>query len=185
MNGFDSVEEALEELRNGKIILVTDDPDRENEGDFICAAEFATTENINFMATHGNASQWGNTYPSPQLILDDITEGNSYVCTEQDQIIATFYYKEGADPTYMRIYDGDWINDSRYGVVHRITSTGNVKGAASFCLNWALEQCGNIRIDTHRDNIVMQHLLDKNGFKYCGIVYVEDGTERIAYQKVV
>ena len=110
-----------------------------------------------FMATHGNASQWGN----------------------------TFYYKEGADPTYMRIYDGDWINDSRYGVVHRITSTGNVKGAASFCLNWALEQCGNIRIDTHRDNIVMQHLLDKNGFKYCGIVYVEDGTERIAYQKVV
>ena len=51
-----------------------------------------------FMATHGNASQWGNTYPSPQLILDDITEGNSYVCTEQDQIIATFYYKEGADP---------------------------------------------------------------------------------------
>ena len=53
MNRFDSVEEALEELRNGKIILVTDDPDRENEGDFICAAEFATTENINFMATHG------------------------------------------------------------------------------------------------------------------------------------
>ena len=54
MNRFDSVEEALEELRNGKIILVTDDPDRENEGDFICVAEFATTENINFMATHGN-----------------------------------------------------------------------------------------------------------------------------------
>ena len=107
-----------------------------------------------FMATHGNASQWENNYPSPQLILDDIT-------------------------------DGDWINDSCYGVVHRITSTGNVKGAASFCLNWALEQCGNIRIDTHRDNIVMQHLLDKNGFKYCGIVYVEDGTERIAYQKVI
>ena len=50
---FDTVEEALEELKNGKIILVTDDPERENEGDFICAAEFATTANINFMATHG------------------------------------------------------------------------------------------------------------------------------------
>lgn len=50
---FNTIEEALEELRKGKIILVTDDPDRENEGDFICAAEFATTENINFMATHG------------------------------------------------------------------------------------------------------------------------------------
>ena len=52
MEGFATVEEALEELRNGKLILVTDDEDRENEGDFICAAEFATTENINFMAMH-------------------------------------------------------------------------------------------------------------------------------------
>ena len=50
---FNTIEQALEDLRNGKIILVTDDEDRENEGDFICAAEFATTENINFMATHG------------------------------------------------------------------------------------------------------------------------------------
>ncbi len=50
---FDTVEEALEDLRNGKLILATDDPERENEGDFICAAEFATTENINFMAVHG------------------------------------------------------------------------------------------------------------------------------------
>lgn len=53
MFAFNTVEEALNELKNGKIILVTDDPERENEGDFICAAEFATTENINFMATHG------------------------------------------------------------------------------------------------------------------------------------
>lgn len=50
---FNTIEEALEDLRQGKIILVTDDPDRENEGDFICAAEFATTENVNFMAMHG------------------------------------------------------------------------------------------------------------------------------------
>ena len=53
MSQFNTVEEALADLRAGKIILVTDDPDRENEGDFICAAQFATTENINFMATHG------------------------------------------------------------------------------------------------------------------------------------
>lgn len=53
MRKFDTVEQALEELKKGKIILVTDDEDRENEGDFICAAEFATTENLNFMATHG------------------------------------------------------------------------------------------------------------------------------------
>ena len=53
MREFDTVEQALEELKKGKIILVTDDENRENEGDFICAAEFATTENLNFMATHG------------------------------------------------------------------------------------------------------------------------------------
>ena len=52
MEQFNTIEEALEELRQGKIIMATDDPDRENEGDLICAAEFATTENINFMATH-------------------------------------------------------------------------------------------------------------------------------------
>ena len=49
----DTVEQALEDIRQGKIVMVIDDPDRENEGDFICAAEFATPENINFMATHG------------------------------------------------------------------------------------------------------------------------------------
>ena len=53
MAQFHTIEQALEDLRQGKLILVTDDPDRENEGDLICAAEFATTENVNFMATHG------------------------------------------------------------------------------------------------------------------------------------
>ena len=53
MRKFDTVEQALEELKKGKIILVTDDEDRENEGDFICAAEFATTENLNIMAKYG------------------------------------------------------------------------------------------------------------------------------------
>ena len=53
MGQFNTIEEALEDLRNGKIILATDDPERENEGDFICGAEFATTDNINFMATYG------------------------------------------------------------------------------------------------------------------------------------
>lgn len=53
MRAFNTVDEAIEDLKKGKIILVTDDAERENEGDFICAAEFATTENINFMATYG------------------------------------------------------------------------------------------------------------------------------------
>ena len=137
-----------------------------------------------FMASHGNPLQWGNTYPATQILMDDISSGNSYVCVEHDKIIATFYYKEGIDDTYVRIYEGQWLNEAPYGVVHRITSDGTIRGAASFCLNWAFNKCGNLKIDTHRDNIVMQHLLDKNGFKYCGVVYLENGSERIAYQKV-
>lgn len=136
-----------------------------------------------FMAGHGNPAQWGQTYPKRTLIAADIASGCSYVCEEHGQIIATFYYKTGPDDTYRRIYCGDWLNERPYGVVHRITSNGTVKGAASFCLEWAFEQCGNLKIDTHKDNRIMQHLLDKNGFSYCGIIYTDDGSERMAYQK--
>ncbi|MBD5464557.1 MAG: bifunctional 3,4-dihydroxy-2-butanone-4-phosphate synthase/GTP cyclohydrolase II [Lachnospiraceae bacterium] len=75
---FNTVEEALEDLRQGKIILMTDDEDRENEGDFICAAEFATTENINFMATHGKglicmpmSEEYIKKLQIPQMVTDN------------------------------------------------------------------------------------------------------------------
>ena len=136
-----------------------------------------------FMAFHGNPQQWGQTYPKRTLTESDIASGCSYVCEDQGRIIATFYYREGPDDTYLRIYDGEWLNAEPYGVVHRITSDGTVKGAASFCLEWAFEQCGNLKIDTHRDNRIMQHMLEKNGFRYCGVIYTDDGSERMAYQK--
>ena len=136
-----------------------------------------------FMAGHGNPAQWGQSYPKQTLIADDINSGCSYVCEGHSQIIATFYYKEGPDDTYRSIYSGDWRNQRPYGVVHRTSSNGTVKGPASFCLNWAVDQCGNLKIDTHKDNRIMQHLLDKNGFTYCGIIYTDDGSERMAYQK--
>lgn len=136
-----------------------------------------------FMTSHGNPTQWGSAYPPKPLLAEDIENGNSYVCIEHGKIVATFYYKEGRDDTYVKIYNGQWLDESPYGVVHRITSDGTIKGAASFCLNWALNQCRNLKIDTHRNNVVMQHMLDKNGFTYCGIIYAEDGSERLAYQK--
>ena len=136
-----------------------------------------------FMAEHGNATQWGQTKPARELVLEDIIRGDSYVCVEAGQIAAVFFYQKGVDPTYITIYDGAWKNDLAYGVVHRIASAGTVKGAGSFCLNWAFEQCGNLKIDTHRNNIVMQNLLKKNGFEYCGIIHLADGDERLAYQK--
>ena len=85
-----------------------------------------------FMAAHGNPSQWGTSYPQEDLILRDISAGNSYVCEEYGNIIAVFYYKEGDDPTYARIFSGQWLNELPYGAVHRITSDGTVKGSAGF-----------------------------------------------------
>ena len=93
-------------------------------------------------------------------------------------------YVFGADPTYQVIEDGAWIDDRPYGVIHRIASREGVRGAGSFCMQWGFAECGNLRMDTHEDNKVMQHVLEKNGFRRCGRIYVEDGSPRIAYQKV-
>lgn len=88
------------------------------------------------------------------------------------------------EATYDYIEDGAWKGDDTYGVVHRIASDGSVKGIGSFCLNWAYKQCGNLRIDTHGDNTVMQSLLKKLGFEHCGTIYVEeDNDPRMAYEK--
>ena len=92
---FNTVEEALEELRNGKIILVTDDPDRENEGDFICAAEFATTENINFMACYGKglicmpmSEEYVRKLRIPQMVQQN-TDNHETACTVSIDHVAT------------------------------------------------------------------------------------------------
>lgn len=136
----------------------------------------------NFMAQHGNASQWGKTFPPAELIENDIAAGKSYVCLDDGKIVATFYFAVEADPTYAKI-NGAWLNDLPYGVVHRIASDGVTKGTGTFCLNWALGKINNIKIDTHRDNLPMQKLLEKLGFVRCGIITIEDGTERIAFQR--
>ena len=136
-----------------------------------------------FMAEHGNPNQWGNNKPSDDVIIDDIKSNRSYVCVENNKIAAVFCYMKGPDSTYKVIEEGKWINENPYGVVHRITSTGEFKGAASYAIEFALLKSGNLRIDTHKDNYVMQNLLKKLGFTYCGVIYIDDGTPRLAYQK--
>lgn len=139
-----------------------------------------------FMRANGNVTQWVNGYPSEELIRQEIQDGHSFVCTDGDgEIVGTFCFILGDDPTYQQIYDGAWLNDEPYGVIHRMGTNGKRKGIAEACLNWSFQHSDNIRVDTHRDNLVMQHILEKNGFKRCGIIYVRDGTERIAYQKIV
>ena len=101
---------------------------------------------------------------------------------ENGDIRAVFYFAVEEDPTYGYI-DGAWMNDSPYGVIHRIAVGQSGRGAAAECFQFAYERCGNLRIDTHEKNIPMQRCLAKNGFRRCGIIYLEDGDPRIAYQK--
>lgn len=141
-----------------------------------------------FMAEHGNPLQWGPTnWPPEALIRQDIQNGKSYVCTDENEIAAVFFYDFGPDiePTYRKIEDGGWSDGSPYGVVHRIASAGTRKGAGAFCIQWAFSQCGHLRMDTHGDNVVMQSLLTKLEFQKCGIIYVEeDNYPRFAYEKL-
>ena len=127
-----------------------------------------------FMAEHGNPNQWGPTrWPPEALIRRDIAQGDSYVCVDGGRVVGTFYFIQGKDiePTYLNITGGAWLDDSPYGVVHRIASDGTVKGVGAYCINWAFEQCGHLRIDTHGDNTVMQRLVEKLGFARCGTIY--------------
>jgi hypothetical protein len=101
----------------------------------------------------------------------------------ENEIVHHVTDANGKEPNYARIYEGQWLNDEPYGVVHRVASKTGKRGVASFCLNWCFEQCRNLRIDTHRDNIPMHNLLIMLGFVPCGIIYLENGDERIGYQK--
>lgn len=136
-----------------------------------------------YMRESGNLVQWTKGYPGEAVILNDIQNGNSYVCMDEGRIAGVFSLIFGEDPTYMKIYAGQWQNDRPYGTVHRIAVQSHNKGVASYCLDWCFNKCGNVKIDTHRDNLPMQKLLLKNGFIYCGIIYLPDGSERLAYQK--
>ncbi len=148
-----------------------------------------------FMAAHGNPHQWGhNHWPPRELLVGDIEAGKSYVCLNAaDRVIGTFFMDFGpeAEPGYADIrgderrgLPGCWASQEPYGVVHRIAGDGSEKGIGTFCLNWAFEQCGHLRIDTHPDNLVMQGLLDKLGFSRRGVIFVpQDSDPRIAFEK--
>lgn len=141
-----------------------------------------------FMAEHGNPNQWGATnWPPESLIRADIAAGSSFVCVCDGRVVGTFFFCQGEDvePTYRVIEDGAWLDDSPYGVVHRVAGDGSEKGIGSFCIEWAFAQCGHLRMDTHGDNRVMQNLLKKLGFVHCGTIHVEeDDDPRLAYEKL-
>lgn len=139
-----------------------------------------------FMAKTGNPNQWINGYPQRELIADEISRGDCYVCENKEgKAIGTFCFVPSPDPNYARIENGAWLNDEPYHVIHRIASDGSEKGIFQACVNWCALHDSNLRADTHADNKVMQYLLEQNGFTRCGIIYVANGTPRIAYQRVI
>ncbi len=138
-----------------------------------------------FMKQSGNGGQWKNGYPTKELLEQDIKEGTCYICEEGKQILGVFCFFVGEEPTYQKIYEGEWLNNKPYGVIHRIAVGEHHKGVASFCIQWGLKQHPNMKIDTHKNNIPMQKTILKNGFTYCGIIHKEDGTTRLAYQKEI
>ena len=137
------------------------------------------------MREDGNLNQWTNGEPNESLIKKDIENGNSYIILLDKEPIGTFAFISGPDSTYLKIYEGKWLNDDNYYVLHRIAGKYKGKGLMKQILNFCFSKTNNIRIDTHRDNNIMRHILDKEGFKYCGIIYLEDNDERLAYQKII
>ena len=132
-----------------------------------------------YMAAHGNAGQWGGDYPGLPELLPDIARGHSYVLTDGGVIVGTFSFIIGDEPTYRVLLNGHWHADRPYGTIHRLASAGESKGIGKAVVEWCLEHCESLRADTHADNKIMQHLLEKNGFARCGIILADDGKPRI------
>lgn|SRR5574344_1992494 len=134
-----------------------------------------------FMVNNNNATQWNKGYPGEEILKQDINKGQSYVCVKDENVVGTFTFIIGEEPTYQRIEQGKWHYDRAYGTIHRLASNGKARGIAKECFDYCTDKMDYIRIDTHRNNQQMQAAIKKYGFKECGIIYVRDGSERIAF----
>lgn len=136
-------------------------------------------------------NQWQNGYPNPEIVDRDIASGNSLVCVTKSLICAAFVLSFDYEDTYDNIFEGQWLSTGQYGVIHRMAIGDAYKGqgigtemishAEQICLSRGTR---SIKVDTHRDNIPMQNLLGRNQFRQCGIIYLEDGQERMAFEKL-
>ena len=129
-----------------------------------------------FMKNNGNPNQWEDRYP--EASTEEFLDGSE----EKGKIVGTFVFFMGEDPTYRVIENGAWHSSQKpYGVIHRVASDGETKGVTRAAFTFGMERSGYLRIDTHRDNKPMQGALKKFGFQECGIIHLERGDERIAF----
>jgi L-amino acid N-acyltransferase YncA len=138
-----------------------------------------------FMRAAGNTTQWRNNFPPRSLLENDIKIRQLYVIEDEAGCVhGVFAFILGEDPTYQKIEQGQWRSDAAYGTLHRVAGDGTVHGILETAVAFCERKMRHLRIDTHESNKLMQHLVEKIGFKKCGIIYIEDGSPRIAYEKV-
>ena len=134
------------------------------------------------MRAAGNFTQWVG-YPTRNDVLDDIRRKASYIVECDDKAVGTFAVVPGIEPTYGIIEHGRWIDDATpYATIHRVAKNADGHNIAALAFQTAKARYFHLRADTHADNLVMRHLLEKEGFVYCGIVYMDDGSPRMAYE---
>ena len=146
-----------------------------------------------FLESH-HIDQWQNGYPNKDAILKDLINNESYVVKTKNGItIATAMFSTRPEPTYTTI-EGNWKTkkNATYGVIHRMAVSDKFrgKGIAKFIFNaceQALKQNNikSMRIDTHEENLGMQGLLEKLGYHYCGVIYLENNDKRLAFEKLI
>lgn len=136
-----------------------------------------------FMKNSGNKTQWGDNKPSKETLERDIENKNLYKVVDFDEIVGAFALIYGEDKTYLEI-DGKWLNDEPYATLHRVVSSGKARGIMSEIIKFSEEKYENLRIDTHKNNHKMLDKIRENGFTYCGVIKIDDGSPREAFQKI-
>ncbi|MFV0380105.1 MAG: GNAT family N-acetyltransferase [Anaerorhabdus sp.] len=138
-----------------------------------------------------NIDQWQNGYPNKEVIINDIKDGIGYVLEYDNIIIGYFVLFDKKEPSYDEI-DGSWISSNKYGTIHRLMIKDDYKGKemALIILEFIEKtlidnNVDYLRIDTHKDNVSMKKWIIKNGFSYCGIIYIRKNEMRLAYEKRV
>ena len=134
-----------------------------------------------FMVETGNPTQWEDKYPTEEMVREDVQRQRLYVLEADGEACGVFAFLPEGDALYEKL-DGQWLNDLPHGAIHRVASSGTKRGVMEACVQYCLTQTQNLKIDTHRDNRIMQHQLSKLGFVLCGTVTLPRGGERIAYQ---
>ncbi len=139
-----------------------------------------------FMKKSGNPNQWGDTDPTKERIINYINSGDLYIgINENNDILFSFALIFGEDPTYKYIENGSWFDNSPYATIHSLASAQKIKNVFGYVLAFSLSKINHIRIDTHEDNHVFQHILAKYKFKKSGVIYLSNGSPRIAFELTI